>query len=81
MSLAELQQSFDRQHAVLNDNGLILHSFWIGEGEDTFSDLKFVYHNEQDLTKMLETSFDILALEKHAKVADDDSIYVLARKK
>jgi cyclopropane fatty-acyl-phospholipid synthase-like methyltransferase len=81
MSRAELQQSFDRQHAVLNDNGLILHSFWIGEGQDTFSDLNFVYHNEQDLTKMLEMSFDILALEKHAKVADDDSIYVLARKK
>ena len=30
---------------------------------------------------MLETSFDIVALEKHAKMSDDDSIYVLARKK
>jgi cyclopropane fatty-acyl-phospholipid synthase-like methyltransferase len=81
MSPAELQQSFDRQHAVLNDNGLILHSFWTGEGEDTFNDLKLVYHNEQDLTKMLEPSFGIVALENHAKMADDDSIYVLARKK
>lgn len=81
LSPDELQQSFDRQRAVLNDNGLILHSFWIGEGENTFDDVKLVYHNEQDLTKMLETSFDIVALEKHAKMADDDSIYVLARKK
>ena len=81
LSPAELQQSFDRQHAVLNDNGLLLHSFWIGEGEATFNDLKLVYHNEHDLTKMLEKSFDIVALEKHAKMADDDSIYVLARKK
>jgi len=81
MSPAELQQSFDRQHAVLDDNGLILHSFWYGESENTFNDLKLVYHNENDLTKMLEMSFDIVALEKHAKMADDDSIYVLARKK
>ncbi len=81
MSAVELQQSFDRQHAVLNDNGLILHSFWIGEGEATFDEATLVYHNEQDLTNMLEASFDILALESHAKMADDDSIYVVARKK
>ena len=77
----ELEQSFARQHAVLNDGGLILHSFWIGEGEDTFNDLRFFYHDEHDLCEMLETSFDMIALEKHAKMADDDSIYVLARKK
>lgn len=81
MSPAELQQSFARQHDVLNDGGLILHSFWYGDGEDEYSGLKFTYHNEKDLTEMLEGSFDILALEKHAKMADDDSIYVLARKK
>jgi trans-aconitate methyltransferase len=81
LSSDELRQSFARQHSLLNDNGLILHSFWAGEGEDTFNELKLVYHNKQDLTKMLATSFDIVALEKHAKMADDDSIYVLARKK
>ncbi len=81
LSPAELQQSFDRQHAVLNDNGLIMHSFWSGEGQKTFNDLTLVYHNERDLTHMLEASFDIVALAKHAKMADDDSIYVVARKK
>jgi cyclopropane fatty-acyl-phospholipid synthase-like methyltransferase len=81
LSSAELEQSFERQHALLNDNGLILHSFWYGEGEDTFDNLTLVYHNEQELTKMLEASFDIVALKKHAKMEDDDSIYVLARKK
>jgi cyclopropane fatty-acyl-phospholipid synthase-like methyltransferase len=81
LSSDELQQSFERQHELLNDNGLILHSLWFGEGERSFNDLTLVYHNEQDLTKMLETSFDIVALEKHAKMSDDDSIYVLARKK
>ena len=72
---------FARQHAVLNDDGLILHSFWHGEGENTFNDLRLVYHNEKDLTAMLEDGFDIVALERHAKQAEGDSIYVLARKK
>jgi len=81
LSPAELGQSFERQHALLNDNGLILHSFWYGEGEDTFNDLTLIYHHEQDLTKLLQPCFDIVTMEKHAKMADDDSIYVLARKK
>ena len=81
LSEDELQQSFARQHAVLNDNGVIMHSFWYGEGEQEFGELTLVRHNEQDLIAMLETSFDILVLEKHAKMADDDSIYVVARKR
>ncbi|MDP6674107.1 MAG: class I SAM-dependent methyltransferase, partial [Gammaproteobacteria bacterium] len=81
LSPDELQQSFNRQHELLSDNGLILHSLWFGEGETAFDNVKLVYHNEQDLTKMLETSFDIVALKKHAKMSDGDSIYVLARKK
>lgn len=80
-SAAELQRSFDRQHAVLNDKGLILHSFWYGEGEAEFNGLTLVYHNEEDLARMLKGRFDILALQRHAKMADGDSIYVLARKK
>ena len=81
MSPEELQQSFDRQHAVLNDNGLILHSFWHGEGQQEFDGLTLVYHNENDLREMLEPDFEILVLERHAKMAEDDSIYVVARKR
>ncbi len=81
MSADELQQSFARQHAVLNDHGLILHSFWYGDGEDVFNDVTLAYRNEAGLTAMLADAFDILTLERHAKMADGDSIYVLARKK
>jgi SAM-dependent methyltransferase len=63
-STEELQQSFARQHEVLNDDGLIMHSLWYGEGQKDFDGLTLVYHNEQDLTEMLQDHFDILALEK-----------------
>jgi cyclopropane fatty-acyl-phospholipid synthase-like methyltransferase len=77
----ELQQSFNRQYEVLNDNGLIMHSFWCGEGEYVMKDITLVYNNEKNLRSMLEGSFDIIALEQHAKMTDGDSIYVIARKK
>jgi cyclopropane fatty-acyl-phospholipid synthase-like methyltransferase len=81
LSAAELEQSFARQHAVLNPGGLILHSLWHGEGTKHFGELTLTYHNAADLTAMLEPAFEILALEQHAKMADGDSIYVLARKR
>jgi cyclopropane fatty-acyl-phospholipid synthase-like methyltransferase len=77
----ELQQSFARQHELLNDDGLLLHSFWYGEGQQEFEGLTLVRHTEQDLTAMLEGAFNILALEQHAKMAEGDSIYVVARKR
>jgi hypothetical protein len=81
MSPEKLRQSFERQHAVLNADGVMLHSFWYGEGASEFGDLTLVYHNERDLAAMLEESFDILELERHAKMAEGDSIYVIARKR
>ncbi|MEE4185237.1 MAG: class I SAM-dependent methyltransferase [Gammaproteobacteria bacterium] len=81
LSAAELEQSLARQHALLNANGLLLHSLWHGEGTKQFGELTLTYHNARDLRAMLEPAFDILALERHAKMADGDSIYVLARKR
>ena len=80
-SSEELQLSFNRQHQLLNDNGLILHSFWYGERTSVFNDLTLVEHNEKDLSDMLENLFDILDIKQHAKMSENDSIYVLARKK
>lgn len=76
----ELRQSFARQHAVLNDGGLILHSFWNGEGSWESDGLTLVYRNEKELTDMLAGQFEIIAIKPHAKMADNDSVCVLARK-
>jgi len=75
-----LRESFSRQHAVLNDAGLVLHSFWYGEGEEEYSGLRMVKHTEEELTKMLEGPFNVLDIGRHAKMAENDSVYVLARK-
>ncbi len=77
----ELAESLARQHEVLNDGGVLLHSFWYGEGVEQFGDLTLRRHNEHDLRAVFEEHFDILALERHAKMKDGDSIYAVARKK
>lgn len=76
----ELSRSLARQHEILNDSGFLLHSFWHGSKEEDYEGLRIIYYTEQDLTALLEPSFEILDIGRHAKMAKDDSVYVLARK-
>ncbi len=77
----DLSKSLTRQNEVLNSHGLVLHSFWYGSGEAEFNGLKFFYYNEQEIETLMSEYFDILDIGRHAKMAADDSVYVLARKK
>lgn len=76
----ELRQSFTRQFDVLNHGGLILHSFWYGDAEHEFSGLRFYHRTAEGIAALLKGLFDIVEIGRHAKMADDDSVYVLARK-
>ena len=76
----ELHQSLLRQQRLLNESGLILHSFWHGDKEDVYNDLRITYYNENRLRDLLQGIFEIIEIKKHAKMSDGDSLYVLARK-
>jgi len=65
---------------VLNTGGLMLHSFWYGHEEQEYGDLRLFQHTEQELETMLKGDFEILDIGRHAKMAEGDSVYVLARK-
>jgi SAM-dependent methyltransferase len=80
MTDPELQRSFARQREVLNPGGLILHSFWYGDTVERYSGLTFTNRTEQSLAGMLDGLFEIVDIGRHAKMADDDSVYVLAKK-
>ena len=75
----ELAQSFARQHAVLKPGGLMLHSFWYGDKTEQHGQLTLVRRNEESLQRLLASGWEILALERHAKMSDGDSIYVIAK--
>lgn len=76
----ELEQSLARQHEILNENGLLLHSFWHGDKEDIFDDLRITYYTEQQLLELMNDSYEVLEIKRHAKMTEGDSVYVLARK-
>ena len=79
LTRAELSRSLQRQKSILNPNGLILHSFWYGDKEDVYDDLRITFYTEQRLRDLMDDSFEILDIGKHAKMTEGDSIYVLAR--
>jgi cyclopropane fatty-acyl-phospholipid synthase-like methyltransferase len=79
MDEEQLAQSFARQHALLNPGGIILHSFWYGDTEGQFGALTLRRRNEEHLERLLEEHFDILVMERHAKMSEGDSIYFVAR--
>lgn len=77
----ELINSFKKQHELLNDNGIICHSFWSGEGDETFKGMYVNYHTVVELTKLLSDSFELLHTETYAEMDKDDSLFIIARKK
>ncbi|UTW60973.1 class I SAM-dependent methyltransferase [bacterium SCSIO 12741] len=78
---AELNQSLSRQWEILEDQGIICHSFWNGEGEDDFKGLYVNYHHEVGLKEKLEPQFEIIHLELYAEFEDNDSLFLIARKR
>lgn len=77
----ELVDSLNRQHEILNENGLLMHSFWHGSKEEEYFGLRINFYTEQELIDLFDDLFDVLDIHRHAKMAADDSVYVLARKK
>ena len=75
----DLTKSFQRQKEMLNPNGITFHSFWKGNKIEEMEGLLFTYYETDDLRKMLESNFEILALETYTEMEKDDSIYVALR--
>lgn len=78
---SELIDTIKRQHAILNTDGIICHSFWKGEGSEVFKGLFVNYHLEQELRSFFETYFDILMIETYAEFEKGDSLFLIGNKK
>lgn len=77
----ELIHSIKRQFEILNQNGIICHSFWKGEGSEIFKGLFVNYHNEENLRELFMQYFEILLLEHYQEFEEEDSILLIARRK
>ncbi|WP_420400289.1 class I SAM-dependent methyltransferase [Flagellimonas sp.] len=77
----ELSESIHRQHAILNSNGIICHSFWEGEGSETFKGLFVNYHTKAALEQMFQSRFKILLLETYKEFEEGDSLLLIGMKR
>lgn len=77
----QLEKSFQLQHKTLGEKGIICHTFWKGEGDETFKGMYVNYHTEEEVKALVEPLFDILVLESYAEFDKGDSFILIARKK
>ncbi|MCB0034547.1 MAG: class I SAM-dependent methyltransferase [Anaerolineales bacterium] len=80
LTKAELQQSFERQAAVLKEGGLLFHTFWAGDAEEEMHGLTMVYHTAASLTELLGSRYEVIDIKPYAEMEDDDSLILIARK-
>ena len=76
----ELKESLRRQADVLDSHGLLFHSFWYGDKEEEELGLRFVYHSEASLARIIDDKYDIVDANRYAEIDDEDSMYVVLRK-
>ena len=76
----EIEKSIKRQHDVLNDDGIICHSFWKGTGSEVFKGLFVNYHDKLSLIELFKPFFEIILLEEYAEFEAKDSLVLIAKK-
>ena len=76
----DMMKSINRQLQCLNDDGIIFHTLWYGEGEESFNGLRFVYYNESSLQALLGNQFEI-SMKRYTEMEEDDSILIIGKKK
>jgi hypothetical protein len=75
----DLKKSFRRQKTVLNNGGILFHSFWHGDKEEEHRGLLFVYYLESQIIDIVKNDFEILGIEKYAEMEADDSFYIVLK--
>lgn len=74
----QLRKSLLRQKEVLSRNGLVMHSFWRGDGAEEHHGLKFIYQTEDSIHTIFDAGFDSVNVVTYTEMENDDSLYVLA---
>jgi len=76
----DLASSLNRQGHILNDLGIVCHSFWKGAGTETFKGMFVNYHDKSELEQLFEPDFNLLVMEDYQEFEPADSILVIAQK-
>ena len=75
-----LRRSLERQRELLSRDGIVMHSFWYGKGEEQVQGLRFVYYDEDELMKTIGRGYDPIKIERYTEMERGDSLLALLRK-
>ena len=76
----DLRRSFISQREHLGEVGLLMHSFWYGDREETEQGLRFVYYTKEILMDVIGSGFEAVESSRYTEMEDEDSFYILLRK-
>lgn len=79
MNDSDLNISLQNQLKLLNNGGMIMHSFWRGNKEEDHHGLKWVYYAEKTLAKLIPVEFEIVEINTYKDKVDHDSIFMILR--
>jgi SAM-dependent methyltransferase len=77
----DLELSFENQYKVLNDQGILFHTFWYGDRQEEIEGLLFIYYTEKTILEVIGDFFRILELKRYQEMKKDDSFYLVMQKK
>jgi trans-aconitate methyltransferase len=77
---SRLQRSMDRQLDLLNEGGLICHSFWKGDETQEHFGMHAQDRTADELRELMRGRFDIVHLDEYAEMEPGDSLLLIARK-
>jgi len=73
--------SLKRQKNLIEDDGLLFHSFWHGDKEEEMHGLRFVYYTMDQLEALFQADYQILDINQYREMEEGDSVYVCLKKK
>lgn len=77
----QLTESLKQQANILNPNGIALHSFWHGEGDEAMYGLHFAYYSEATLSEVVGDEYDVIEIARYTEGEKDDSLFIILKKR
>jgi trans-aconitate methyltransferase len=81
ISKKECIKSFKKQKMILNQDGILFHSFWHGNKIEKHHGLLFIYYTEDELRNIVKNDYNILKIQKYTEFEKNDSIYIILQRK
>jgi len=77
----EAKESLKKQLVVLNEGGVVLHSFWKGVKDEVIEGELFTRYTFDSVKEIIPQGYEVLELNMYKEIEENDSIYMILKKK